>query len=133
MWVLKKSLLGLALVVGAVCSSFAGEPTYSVDVYPFTFGLSDTTQELEHWNRLMKYKLFATGLNDGTGIEFIGQSIFITDSVGYVGSAKGNFKMGGNTNHAIGGPILFGGSFLNGDGQDSILTGPTRFKGGVQS
>lgn len=129
MWVLKKSLLGLALVVGAVCSSFAGEPTYSVDVYPFTFGLSDTTQELEHWNRLMKYKLFATGLNDGTGIEFIGQSIFITDSVGYVGSAKGNFKMGGNTNHAIGGPILFGGSFLNGDGQDSILTGPTRFKG----
>ena len=129
MWVLKKNLLGLALVVGAVCSSFAGEPTYSVDVYPFSFGAMDTTTQLEHWNRLMKYKLFATGLNDGTGIEFVGQSIFITDSVGYVGSAKGNFKMGGNTNHAIGGPILFGGSFLNGDGQDSILTGPTRFKG----
>ncbi len=127
MWFLKKNLLGLALVVGAVCSTFAGEPTYSVDVYPFTFGSMDTTTQLKMWNRLMKYKLFATGVTGGNGISFVGQNIHITDSVGYVGSAKGNFKMGGNSNHSIGGPLMFGGSFSNETGQDSILTGPTRF------
>ena len=132
MWFLKKSLLGLALVVGTVCSSFAGEPTYSIDVYPFTFGTMDTTTQLEHWNRLMKYKLFATGVG-GEGITFLGQDIKITDSVGYVGSATGNFVMGGNSNHAIGGPLMFGGSFSNETGYDSILTGPTRFNGGFNT
>ena len=61
MWFLNKSLLGLALVVGAVCTSFAGEPTYENDVYPLTFGAGiDNDAQLEMWNRLMKYKLFAT-------------------------------------------------------------------------
>ncbi len=131
MWFLKKSLLGLALVVGAVCTSFAGEPTYEIDVYPLTFSHGDTiytpAEQLDMWNHLMKYKLFATGIENSTGITFDGQSIYITDSIGYVGSAKGNFTMV-NTNHSIGGPVLFGGTFVNGDGTDSILTGPTRFK-----
>ena len=135
MWFLKKSLLGLALVVGAVCSSFAGEPTYETDVYPLQFNAKPDSvsesdwkaEQLEKWNRLMKYKLFATGIENSTGITFNGQSIYITDSVGYVGSAKGNFTMV-NTNHSIGGPVLFGGTFVNGDGTDSILTGPTRFE-----
>ena len=131
MWFLKKSLLGLALVVGAVCTSFAGEPTYEIDVYPLTFSHGDTiytpAEQLDMWNHLMKYKLFATGIENSTGITFNGQSIYITDSIGYVGSAKGNFTMV-NTNHSIGGPVLFGGTFVNGDGTDSILTGPTRFE-----
>ena len=136
MWVLKKNLLGLALVVGAVCASYASEPTYEIDVKPFKFnakanGQTDSDwqdQQLEKWKRLMKYKLFATGVSS-EGINFVGQNIHITDSVGYVGSATGNFKMGGNSNHSIGGPLMFGGSFSNETGTDSILTGPTRFNG----
>ena len=59
-------LLSMLCVVTSV---FAGNPTYSVDVYPFTFGsTSDTTEQLSLWNRLMKYKLFATGLANGQGI-----------------------------------------------------------------
>ena len=128
MWFLNKSLLGLALVVGAVCTSFAGEPTYENDVYPLTFGAGiDNDAQLEMWNRLMKYKLFATSSDGSNGLIFAGGNIHITDSVGYVGSALGGFKMGGNTNHSIGGPLMFGGGFSNESGTDSILTGPSRF------
>ena len=120
----------LVLALMAVCSAFAGEPTYENDVYPLTFGTGYANDKLlEMWNRLMKYKLFATGETDGNGISFLGSNIYITDSVGYVGSAKGNFVMGGNSYHSIGGPLMFGGSFINETGYDSILTGPTRFTG----
>jgi hypothetical protein len=102
--------------------------TFAVDLRPFTFtGITATGQQAQ-WENLMKYKLFATGLSDSTGITFKGQNVSITDESGYVGSATGNFTMV-NTNHSIGGPVLFGGKFVNGDGTDSILTGPTRFKG----
>ena len=135
MWFLKKSLLGLALVVGAVCPSFAAEPTYDNDVYPLQFnakadGQTDSAwkyQQLEKWNRLMKYKLFAAGTR---GIELM-QNVSITDSIGYVGSALGGLKMQ-NDHHNLGGPILFGGGFTAGTGGDAFLTGPTRFKGSFQ-
>ena len=114
----------------AACCLWAAESTYSIDVYPLTFGTQDTTAQLKVWNRLMKYKLFAEGLADADGIEgvtFVGQNIHITDEVGYVGSATGDFRLQGNLNHSVGGPVLFAGKFVNGDGTDSILTGPTRF------
>ena len=114
----------------AACCLWAAESTYSIDVYPLTFGTQDTTAQLKVWNRLMKYKLFAEGLADADGIEgvtFAGQNIHITDEVGYVGSATGDFRLQGNLNHSVGGPVLFAGKFVNGDGTDSILTGPTRF------
>lgn len=119
--------LDLWVLLTAAIATMAADASYSVDVYPFTFGSQDTTAQLKLWNRLMKYKLFATGISDGSGITFIGQNIHITDIHGYVGSATGNFRMGGNSNHSIGGPVLFGGSFINDTGTDSILTGPTRF------
>lgn len=126
MWVLKKNLLGLALVVGAMCSAFAAEPTYEVDVYPFTFGTGYTNdQQLEMWKRLMKYKLFATGVG-GKGI-YVQERVHITDEVGYIGSATGDFEMR-NNEHEFGGPILFKGGFKAGTGGDIFLTGPTRFK-----
>ncbi len=109
---------------------WAAESTYSIDVYPLTFGSQDTTAQLKLWNRLMKYKLFAEGIADADGIEgvtFAGQNIHITDEMGYVGSATGDFRLQGNLNHSVGGPVLFAGKFVNGDGTDSILTGPTRF------
>lgn len=144
MWVCKKILTGLALVVGLVSVAGAAEATYENDVYPLVFGTTTFTAEqlqdptltdddlvafkdaqLKMWKRLMKYKLFATGSEGGTGI-FMQSNAFITDSVGYVGSAKGNLETR-NTGHALGGPILFGGSFKNESGYDSLLTGPVRF------
>lgn len=109
------------------------ETTFGKTVFPLRFysiaNPADSAEQLETWNLLVKYKLFATGLSDGTGLVFKGQNIFITDTVGYSGSATGNFRMGGNSNHALGGPVLFGGSFQNETGRDTLMTGPVRFKG----
>ncbi len=109
------------------------ETTFGKTVFPLRFysvaNPADSVEQLETWNLLVKYKLFATGLSDGTGLVFSGQNIFITDTVGYSGSATGNFRMGGNSNHALGGPVLFGGSFQNNTGGDTLMTGPVRFKG----
>ena len=119
--------LGLFAVAGRC------ETTYGKTVFPLRFYSvstpADTALQLETWNLLVKYKLFATGLSDGTGITFKGQNVFITDTVGYSGSATGNFRMGGNSNHALGGPVLFGGSFQNETGADTLMTGPVRFLG----
>lgn len=107
--------------------------TFGKTVFPLRFysiaNPADSAEQLETWNLLVKYKLFATGLSDGTGLVFLGQNVFITDTVGYSGSATGNFRMGGNSNHALGGPVLFGGSFQNNTGGDTLMTGPVRFKG----
>ena len=115
----------------AVCGW--GETTFGKTIFPLRFysaaNPADSAEQLETWNLLVKYKLFATGLSDGTGLVFSGQNIFVTDTVGYSGSAKGNFKMGGNTRHSLGGPVLFGGKFQNGDGSDTLMTGPVRFLG----
>ena len=121
----------LALSLFAVASH--GETTFGKTVFPLRFysiaDPADSVAQLETWNLLVKYKLFATGLSDGTGLVFLGQNIFITDTVGYSGSAKGNFQMGGNSNHALGGPVLFGGKFQNNTGGDTLMTGPVRFEG----
>ena len=136
----KKFKLGLLAVLAAAFSSMAAAPSYKNDVYPFTFGSMDTTEQLKLWNRLMKYKIFATGLDKalnqcgpsgtvtdcGTGVT-AEERVHITDEVGYVGSAKGDFKMKNDT-HEFGGPILFGGSFIAGTGGDIFINGPTRFK-----
>ena len=118
-------VLGLALLV---CGASA-ETTFGKTIFPLRFysvkNPGDSALQLDAWNLLVKYKLFARGVN-GDGIIFKGQNVFITDSVGYSGSATGNFKMGGNTRHFLGGPALFGGFFSNGDGSDT-LTGPVRF------
>ncbi len=120
-----------ALSLFAVASH--GETTFGKTVFPLRFysiaDPADSVAQLETWNLLVKYKLFATGLSDGTGLVFSGQNIFITDTVGYSGSAKGNFQMGGNSNHALGGPVLFGGKFQNNTGGDTLMTGPVRFEG----
>lgn len=118
------------------CSAVAAfASSYDDVVYPLMFSgytKNDTTAQMEKWNKLIKYKLFATGdesiaQSEGFGVVFKGQSIFITDSIGYTGSPRGNlvFK---NTFHVLGGPILFGGKFMGDDGYDTLLTGPTRFK-----
>lgn len=127
-WHLGWIFLGLT----AFAASAWGETTYDKTIWPLKFSdidVSETDAQVEKWNLLLKYKLFATGLDDGTGIVFKGQNIFITDEVGYSGSATGDFVMGGNTRHKLGGPVLFGGKFRNGDGSDTISTGPTRFLG----
>ncbi len=127
-WHLGWILLGLTVFA----ANSWGETTYEKTIWPLKFSdidISEKDAQVEKWNLLLKYKLFATGLSDGTGITFKGQNIFITDEVGYSGSATGNFKMGGNTRHKLGGPVLFGGKFVNGDGVDTISTGPTRFLG----
>ncbi len=122
-------LLALSLFAGAS----HGETTFGKTVFPLRFysiaNPADSVAQLETWNLLVKYKLFATGLSDGTGLVFKGQNIFITDTVGYSGSATGNFQMGGNSNHVLGGPVLFGGNFQNNTGGDTLMTGPVRFKG----
>lgn len=128
MWSIKRKMAVLAVMVGAVASAWGAEPTYEVDVYPLTFGSQySSDQQLAMWNRLMKYKLFATGLDNGGGI-FAEERVHITDDVGYMGSAKGGLKLQ-NNEHEFGGPMLFGGTFQAGTQGDTIRTGPTRFKG----
>lgn len=130
-----KFAMALAMAVSAVSSAWAADASYSVDVRPFKFkninNSSDTSAQLDAWGRLMKYKLFATGVpgtdEDVNGITFLGPEIWITDEVGYVGSAKGNLVIR-NNQHVIGGPLMFGGAFVSGDGNDTISTGPVRFK-----
>ncbi|MCF0215356.1 MAG: cadherin repeat domain-containing protein [Fibrobacteraceae bacterium] len=115
--------------------------SHAADVRPFKFSTvgEDPAVQQEEWDRLIKYKLFATGdlaHNDGGdkyGINFKGQNIYITDTIGYVGSAKGNLYFTGNINHNLGGAILFGGSYSNQDGYDTLLTGPIRFLGNFQT
>ncbi|MCF0215357.1 MAG: cadherin repeat domain-containing protein [Fibrobacteraceae bacterium] len=125
----KKAFLALFWGVLAVFC-FAGS-VGAADVRPFKFknASSDLTAQQGEWNKLIRYKLFGTGTKGGDGIHFKGMNTFITDSLGYVGSAKGNLNMTGNIHHIIGGPILFGGSYRNSDGTDTLLTGPVRFDG----
>ncbi len=127
-----KLCFGWLLVTLFFAQSAWGESSFRKTIWPLKFAnidLSETKNQEETWNLLLKYKLFARGLSDGTGISFEGQEIFITDEVGYSGSATGNFKMGGDLKHRLGGPLLFGGRFINATGWDTISTGPTRFLG----
>lgn len=112
MWVLKKSLLGLALVVGAVCSAFAAS------VAPLRFdGISNEHQQ-EYWDYLLRYKLWGTtGVSFGTGCEF-------GDELGWTGTATGNLSAGAR--FKLGGPIIVGADVnVNGD-DNTFYTGPLR-------
>lgn len=113
------SLLFFALLLGAFASAF------SANISPLTFG-NDATDNAK-WQRLVKYKLWATGSVGQDAISFE-TNAKIEDSKGYTGSAKGNFRLY-NDQHRIGGPILFNGGFQNQTGNDHFLTGPTHFKG----
>jgi len=121
------ALGALVLCLGGVAELFASEIT------PFYFGatpdaLTDQEQN-DEWQRLIKYKLWGTGVN-GEGVVFNNQDVSITDSLGHSGSATGGFIMR-NNKHTIGGPLSFGGKFTNDTGDDEILTGPSHFGEGI--
>ncbi len=112
MWVLKKNLLGLALVVGAMCSAFAAS------VAPLRFdGISNEHQQ-EYWDYLLRYKLWGTtGVSFGTGCEF-------GDELGWTGTATGDLSAGAR--FKLGGPIIVGADVdVNGD-DNAFYTGPLR-------
>lgn len=133
---LKLYLFSLLFCFWAAANVFAQATSYEDAIYPLMFSgytKADSAEQLKKWDELMKYKLFARGSqaearSDGYGVVFLGQQIYISDSIGYTGSALGDliFK---NGHHILGGPLLFGGKFVGGDGDDTLLTGPTRFKG----
>ncbi|PWJ71834.1 MULTISPECIES: cadherin repeat domain-containing protein [unclassified Fibrobacter] len=132
----KRFALALAMVVSV---------GFAADLEPFQFLDAATGHDVQQkeWNKLLKYKLWGTGKTGEYGVAFIGQKVFVTDSSGYSGSAKGYLRMS-NTHHTIGGPLSFGGGFFqaangqegtpvdsysNGDGNDTISTGPSHFGG----
>ena len=85
MWVLKKNLLGLALVVGAVFPSFAATVA---PLYFESLGASfdeNSDEQQVYWERLMKYKLWGTH-----SLNFTNQKVSIGDNIGYNGTADGN-------------------------------------------
>lgn len=98
----------------------------NVPVAPFSFGGTTATDSVK-WDQLMKYKLWALGSDANSAAIFLYGKVYITDTVGYVGSPKGGLEFT-NQFHELGGPILFAGGFKNSDGYDSFLNGPNRFK-----
>ena len=124
----KKNWVSLGtLLLAAVCSHAA-----DTKVVPFVFGYvdSDFDSQNAEWQKLIKYKLWGTGEAGQAGVLFNNQDIHINDSLGYSGSAAGDFVMR-NDKHDIGGPLAFGGGFLNDTGTDSVLTGPSHFGGTI--
>lgn len=110
-------------------SLLAAVNLFAVPIEPFYF--ENAVDQEATWDDLMKYKLWGTGLpGDNYGVAFIGQEVFINDSNGYSGSASAGFQMK-NIKHSIGGPLAFAGNFENGDGQDTVLSGPSHFGGRV--
>lgn len=110
-------------------SLLASVNVFAVPIEPFYF--ENAVDQEATWDDLMKYKLWGTGLpGDNYGVAFIGQEVFINDSNGYSGSASAGFQMK-NIKHSIGGPLAFAGNFENGDGQDTVLSGPSHFGGRV--
>ena len=131
MWFGKNKLNRFAVVLAMAVSAVS---SFAADVAPFSFGglgASDT-----EWDRLLKYKIWGTGdfslkpEFNGYGVAFTGQQVYVTDEVGFVGSAKGGLLFR-NIMHSIGGPLAFKGNFDVADGQDEILTGPSHFGGNV--
>lgn len=122
-----KRLVFLFSIVFLAASSFA------VDVRPFAFTYTDSAQQ-NQWEALMKYKIWGTGPKTSSdpsyGFYLNNSDIHLTDESGYVGSAYGDLQFD-NGNHSVGGPLAFGGSFLNGSGgnNDSLLSGPGHFGG----
>ena len=109
---------------------FAANFAVASEISPFYFSYidkSDDAKQEAEWQKLIKYKLWGTGVN-GEGVVFSNSEVHITDSVGYSGSATGGLSFANNF-HSLGGPLAFGGNFSNNTGSDTILTGPSHFGG----
>ncbi len=123
----RPAIFSMALFI--LFALFAANIAVASEITPFYFSYidkSDDAKQEAEWQKLIKYKLWGT-----QGVVFNNQDIAITDSVGYTGSATGNFVMK-NDKHRIGGPLAFGGGFYNNTGIDSILTGPSHFGGTIE-
>ena len=118
----KRLARSLTLLLAASVFALAAD----VPVAPFSFGGTTATDSVK-WDQLMKYKLWATKSSGGDAI-IMETNVKITDTVGYIGSAKGNLKFNNNF-HKLGGPVLFGGNYIANTGSDTIMTGPTHFMG----
>ena len=121
MWFLKKSLLGLALVVGAMGM------VHAATVAPFYFeslGASSSEQpgkQQDYWESLMKYKLWGT-----RGIILTDEGeVRLEDTTGYSGTATGKIQFGHD--YHFGGPVLAGDTivFLHFSNAE-MLGGPLR-------
>lgn len=122
----KRFARSLTLLLAASSIALAA----NVPVAPFSFG-GTTAADSAKWDQLMKYKLWAEGNSASEAAIFLYGNVYITDTVGYVGSPKGGLEFT-NQYHELGGPILFAGGFKNSDGYDRFLTGPNRFKQRVE-
>ncbi len=124
MWFGKSIMTKIGLVMALAV------PAFAADVEPFHFANGGSTHDSQQafWDNLMKYKIFGE-----RGITFIGQTIRVTDSSGWFGTADGNFDMSqGNDRHIVGGPILIGGDIVLSNGLDTLTTGPVRVTGRVR-
>ena len=134
----RHAIFGMALFI--LFALFAANIAAASEISPFYFEYisktDDAKQEAE-WQKLIKYKLWGTGTSVTIdfnnqpksiieGVGFYNQNIYVDDSVGYSGSAKGSFTMR-NVNHSIGGPLAFKGGFYGHNGNDTILSGPGHF------
>lgn len=135
MWFERKKLarfvMVLAMAVSAVSTAWAAEEPVEIKdtLYPLYFKYitgDDNPRDLRaeqqlEWSYLMKYKMFGAH-----GIRFENKDIFVTDSVGWFGTADGDWTLGANGAGKVGGPVLIGGNVYFEQGPDSILTGPMR-------
>lgn len=116
MWFLKKSLLGLALVVGAAFPSFAAEMGSNL----FFEGIDPSLQQ-KYWDYLMRYKIWGTeGISISSNVKF-------PDELGWTGTATGSLTAG--VELELGGPIILGGGLSVGN-QADLTTGPVRSENG---
>ena len=130
----KPALFGKALFI--LFALLAANLAVASEISPFYFtrvDSSDAAKQEAEWQRLIKYKLWGTGFQGQYGVAFYNNDIYMDDSVGYTGSAKGNFSLR-NTDHTIGGPLAFGGEYdgRQDNGKDTILTGPSHFGGAIR-
>lgn len=130
----RPAIFSMALFI--LFALFAANFAVASEISPFYFSYidkSDDAKQNAEWQKLIKYKLWGTGVQGQYGVAFYNNDIYIDDSVGYSGSAQGNFSLR-NTDHTIGGPLAFGGDY-DGDadnGKDTILTGPSHFGGAIR-
>ena len=134
----RPAIFSMALFI--LFALFAANIAVASEITPFYFSYidkSDDAKQEAEWQKLIKYKLWGTGTpvtidfdnhpeDIIEGVGFYNQQIYVDDSVGYSGSAKGSFTMR-NVKHSIGGPLAFKGGFYGHNGEDTILSGPSHF------
>ena len=111
--------------------------TMATSIAPLTFGDTDTDED--NWHYLMNFKLWGTrGIsfgnrdefynpklyNSASGNDFSGYDNVDPDTLGWVGTARGNLTTSGEGGW-IDGPIIVGGS-ITGNSRMSLITGPIR-------